>query len=56
MLNIQEIETILKNHGIKFKRDQDTFIIDSFEDSSCFEKVNYKSLNNIAKIKNWLGY
>lgn len=56
MLKIEEIENILNDHYIKYSRDHHVFIIDSFEDGIHFEKLDYKSLNSIAKIKNWLGY
>lgn len=53
-LELEEIDLILKNHGIDFFRCGGHYWIK--EDGQTVEQFFQKRINSIEKIRNWLGY
>lgn len=54
MLEIKEINNILKNHGIDFIFKNGLYSI--IEDDEVVEIVKYKNINSISKIRKFLNY
>ena len=54
MLQIDQINIILKNHGINFCFNNGFYSI--IENSEVVEIVKYKNINSISKIRKFLNY
>jgi len=53
-LSIEQINSILKSHGIDFSICGSFYIIK--EDGEIVEQFFSKKINTVQKIRNWLGY